>query len=112
MAQRSIGIRQLQQNPAAAVSRAADGEVLVVTDHGRPVARLVLLGSTRAEELVTAAANGAEKPFLRIASISMRPRPPMSASADPDMPAKIRLPKMLTCARPPGMRPTAVSANA
>ena len=29
----------------------------------------------------------------------------MSASAEPDMPAKIRLPKMLTCASPPGRRP-------
>ena len=48
---------------------------------------------------------GVEKPFWRIASISMRPRPPMSASAEPDMPAKIRLPKMFTCARPPGSRP-------
>ena len=69
------------------------------------------IGPTIADELVTAAANGRLKPFLRMASISMRPRPPMSASAEPDMPAKIRLPKMLTCARPPGRRPTAVSAN-
>ena len=69
------------------------------------------IGPTIADELVTAAANEALKPFLRIASISIRPMPPMSASAEPDMPAKIRLPKMLTCARPPGRRPVAVSAN-
>ncbi len=69
------------------------------------------IGPTIAEELVTAAANGIENPLDFIASISMRPMPPMSASADPDMPAKIRLPKMLTCARPPGSRPTAVSAK-
>ena len=60
---------------------------------------------------MTAAANGTLKPFARIASISMRPMPPMSASAEPDMPEKIRLPKMFTCARPPGSRPTAVSAK-
>ena len=54
MAQQSIGIRQLKQNASAAVARAAQGEVLVVTDHGRPVARLVPLGSTRADELVAA----------------------------------------------------------
>ena len=69
------------------------------------------IGPTIADELVTAAAKAGEKPLLRIASISMRPMPPMSASAEPDMPAKIMLPKMFTCARPPGIRPTAVSAN-
>lgn len=54
MAQHSIGIRELKQNASAAVSRAAAGEALVVTDHGRPVARLVPLGATRAAELVGA----------------------------------------------------------
>ena len=70
------------------------------------------IGPTIAEAEVTAAAKGALKPFWRMASISMRPMPPMSASAEPDMPAKIRLPKMLTCASPPGRRPQAVSAKA
>ena len=46
------------------------------------------IGPTMAEELVTAAANAALKPLLRIASISMRPIPPMSASAEPDKLAK------------------------
>lgn len=54
MAQHSIGIRELKQNASAAVSRAAAGEALVVTDHGRPVARLVPLGASRTAELVTA----------------------------------------------------------
>lgn len=54
MAERTIGIRELKQNASAAVSRAAAGEVLVVTDHGRPVARLVPLGSSRSSQLVTA----------------------------------------------------------
>ena len=69
------------------------------------------IGPTIADEQVTAQANAGLKPLARIASISMRPMPPMSASAEPDMPAKIRLPKMFTCASPPGSRPTAVSAN-
>ncbi len=60
---------------------------------------------------MTAEANAGEKPLLFIASISMRPSPPMSASAEPDIPAKIRLPKMFTWASPPGRRPAAVSAN-
>jgi len=39
----SIGIRELKQNASHAVSKAAAGESLVVTDRGRPVARLVPL---------------------------------------------------------------------
>ncbi|MFB9733256.1 type II toxin-antitoxin system prevent-host-death family antitoxin [Ornithinimicrobium kibberense] len=54
MAEQSIGIRELKQNASAAVARAAAGEALVVTDHGRPVARLVPLGASRMSELVTA----------------------------------------------------------
>jgi prevent-host-death family protein len=39
-----IGLRQLQQNAAAAVRRVRRGERLEVTDRGRPVALLVPLG--------------------------------------------------------------------
>ena len=69
------------------------------------------IGPTTADAAVTAPAKGAEKPRFRIAAISMRPRPPTSASAAPDMPEKIRLEKMFTCASPPGSRPTSVSAK-
>jgi prevent-host-death family protein len=37
----TVGIRELQQNAGAVVARAAAGETIVVTDRGRPVARLV-----------------------------------------------------------------------
>ena len=69
------------------------------------------IGPTMAEAEVTALAKAGLKPLDFMASISMRPMPPMSAKAEPDMPANTRLPKMLTCARPPGNRPTAVSAK-
>ncbi|MDR0626596.1 MAG: type II toxin-antitoxin system prevent-host-death family antitoxin [Bifidobacteriaceae bacterium] len=36
----SVGIRALQRNASAVVARAARGETLTITDHGRPVARL------------------------------------------------------------------------
>ncbi|MDP2290327.1 MAG: type II toxin-antitoxin system prevent-host-death family antitoxin [Actinomycetota bacterium] len=39
----SIGVRELKQNASQMVSKAAAGESLVVTDRGRPVARLVPL---------------------------------------------------------------------
>ncbi len=70
MAQHSIGIRDLKQNASAAVARAAAGEALVVTDHGRPVARLVPLGAGRIADLVTA---GLARPPRR--SLSGLPRP-------------------------------------
>ena len=69
------------------------------------------IGPTVADAAVTAEAKAPEKPFSFMARISICPRPPTSASAAPDIPEKIRLAKMLTCARPPGNRPTRVSAN-
>ena len=37
----TVGIRELQQNAGPIVARAAAGETIVVTDRGRPVARLI-----------------------------------------------------------------------
>ena len=54
------------------------------------------MGPMMAEEHVTAHANGTLKPFSRIASISIRPNPPMSANAEPEMPEKTKLPKIFT----------------
>lgn len=39
-----VGIRELKAKLSEYVSRAANGELIVVTDRGRPVARLVGLG--------------------------------------------------------------------
>ena len=36
----TVGIRDLKQNASAIVARAAAGEVIEITNHGRPVARL------------------------------------------------------------------------
>lgn len=38
-----VGIRALKQNASAVVARAAAGEVITVTDRGRPVAQLTPL---------------------------------------------------------------------
>ena len=47
-----IGIRALKQNASAVVARAASGEVLTVTDRGRPVAQLVPLPERTLDGLV------------------------------------------------------------
>ncbi|MDR0592973.1 MAG: type II toxin-antitoxin system prevent-host-death family antitoxin [Bifidobacteriaceae bacterium] len=46
----SVGIRALQQNASAVVARAARGETLTITDHGRPVARLTPVRSSVVEQ--------------------------------------------------------------
>ena len=70
-----------------------------------------MIGPTMADAALHAAAKAASKPSFFIALISTVPRPAASACATPDMPAKIRLAKMLTCARPPRRWPTSATAN-
>jgi prevent-host-death family protein len=38
---KSIGLRELNQNPSRAIARVRAGESIIVTDRGRPVLRLV-----------------------------------------------------------------------
>ena len=57
-----IGIRSLKQNASAVIAEAASGELITVTDRGRPVVQIVPLSSTRLEELV---ATERARPALR-----------------------------------------------
>jgi len=54
MERERVGVRALQQNASAVVARAAAGEVIEITDRGRPVAQLVPLASSRLDALVAA----------------------------------------------------------
>jgi prevent-host-death family protein len=47
-----VGIRALKQNASAVVARAAAGEVVVITDRGRPVAQLTPIPRTRLEQMI------------------------------------------------------------
>lgn len=49
-----VGIRALQQNASAVVARAAAGEVIGITDRGRPVAQLVPVSRDRLAALEAA----------------------------------------------------------
>jgi prevent-host-death family protein len=51
----SVGIRALQQNASAVVARVESGESIDITDHGRPVARLVPIPSGSAIEALRTA---------------------------------------------------------
>ncbi len=66
-----VGIRALQQNASAVVARAAAGEVVTITDRGRPVAQLGPLVESRLEALI---ASGRARPARH--DLSALPPPP------------------------------------
>jgi len=47
----TVGIRELKQHASKVLARAAAGEIVTVTDRGRPVARLVPIACGQLEEL-------------------------------------------------------------
>ncbi|MCX7621811.1 MAG: type II toxin-antitoxin system prevent-host-death family antitoxin [Acidimicrobiales bacterium] len=73
-----VGIRALQRNAAAVVARAGAGAVIEVTDHGRPVARLVPLENGALNTLVGA---GLARP-ARLAPSELSTGGPRSSGAD------------------------------
>ncbi|MCA0378829.1 MAG: type II toxin-antitoxin system prevent-host-death family antitoxin [Actinobacteria bacterium] len=50
----SVGIRALKQNASEVVARAAAGEIIQITDRGRPVAQLAPLHQNNLESLTAA----------------------------------------------------------
>ena len=65
-----VGIRALQQNAAAVVSKAAAGEIIEITDRGRPVAQLIPMAGGRLAALIAA---GAARPRRRSLDSSDKP---------------------------------------
>lgn len=49
-----VGIRALKQNASAVVAEAAAGKTVIITDRGRPVARMTSIPSSRVDALVDA----------------------------------------------------------
>ena len=49
-----VGIRALKQNASKVVAKVAAGEVVTVTDRGRPVARMVPIVASKLDELIDA----------------------------------------------------------
>ena len=47
----SVGLRELRQNASQVVARAAAGEVITITDRGRPVAQMSPLANSSIERL-------------------------------------------------------------
>lgn len=72
-----VGIRALKQNASEVVARAAAGEVITVTDRGRPVARLTPLNGDPLEQLVS---DGRARPARRRPADLPSPKPSPSLS--------------------------------
>lgn len=69
----TVGVRELRQNLSRYLDRVKDGESLIVTEHGREVARLVPLQSNAYGEVATRF--GADVPGERLEKIAARLRP-------------------------------------
>ena len=69
-----VGVRELRDHLSRYLAQVQDGDEVVVTDHGRAVARLVGLTGQRpldrliADGIVTPASNGRQRPRRRVAA--------------------------------------------
>lgn len=67
---REIGIRELRDHLSQHLTEVREGHSLTITDHGKPVARLVPAGQTTLERLI---AEGRVTPARRRKSKSVEP---------------------------------------
>ena len=82
MAAARVGVRELRQNLSKYLDRVKAGEDLVVTEHGREVARLVPAGADAYTEL--AVRFGATVPVEPLEAIAARLSPPGAAAGTTD----------------------------
>jgi len=47
-----MGIRELKQNASKVIQEVKDGEIITVTEHGVPVAKIIRIASDRYQELI------------------------------------------------------------
>lgn len=73
-----VGIRALKQNASAVVAQVAAGELVTITDRGRPVAQMVPITSTPIEGLI---ATDQARPAVR--KLSDLPEPARRRSGRP-----------------------------
>ncbi|GAA1482596.1 type II toxin-antitoxin system Phd/YefM family antitoxin [Gordonia sinesedis] len=74
-----VGIRALKQNASAVVAAAAAGEVVTITDRGRPVAQLAPIPSS---PLARRIASGTARPARRDLRDVPEPEPGPDLSAE------------------------------
>jgi len=79
-----VGIRELRQNLSRYIERVEAGEVLVVTDRGREVARLVPSGPSADHYVELAARFRATVPIATLADVARRLSPPGAPAGTTD----------------------------
>ena len=112
----AIQIQTIKQRPIKIPGRtpAINSSTVPVLARKPQITRLMLggmIGPIPDEAAVMATENPLSQPASFIALISRAPRPPASAIAEPDMPAKIILARTFAWPRPPGICPIAFSAK-
>lgn len=76
-----VGIRALKQNASAVVAAAVAGDIVTVTDRGRPVARMTAIPASPLQQLIDSGA--ARPPRRSIADVPpAQPGPSISAELD------------------------------
>ena len=75
-----VGIRHLRQNASALIRRAIAGETIEVTEHGRPVARIVAMraGSVLDQMIAEGRATGSSGDLLDLKPLPPPTRRPLS----------------------------------
>jgi prevent-host-death family protein len=74
-----VGIRELKQNASAVIRRVLAGETIEVTDHGRPVARIVPLRAASVLDQLVAEGRATAPDGDLLAIAPLRPRPDQPA---------------------------------
>jgi prevent-host-death family protein len=76
----TVGIRELRQQASAVLKRVAAGEIIEVTDHGHPIARIVPLRPGPLDQLVVEGrATPADGDLLDLLDDLSLPAPPSGA---------------------------------
>ncbi|MFN0029438.1 MAG: type II toxin-antitoxin system Phd/YefM family antitoxin [Acidimicrobiales bacterium] len=83
-----VGIRALKQNASAVVAAAAAGETVIITDRGKPVARLTRIPTSRLRALIDA--GRARPPRLSLAELAAPRSGPNLSAALADLRAEER----------------------
>ena len=87
----TVGIRELRQQASAVLRRVVAGEVIEVTDHGHPIARIVPLVPGALEQLlVEGRAIEAQGDLLELAAEMDLPAPPVGPAPASDALAELR----------------------
>lgn len=79
-----VGIRALKQNASAVVAEVVAGEIVTITDRGRPVAQMTPLSSDTVEDMIT---SGRARPPLR--HLSDLPAPKRRRRDQPSLSAEL-----------------------